>query len=474
LLNACGGNSTAGSNPALSAIARQPPGRSGQRRNAVTRSVRPTSTPATPPLPDNSIPLSQAPERAFLIGVNARETRDLAWPIEDSLDELAQLAETAGAVVVGRTWQRLRDAHPLTYVGKGKLAELTALCQEASADLLIADDELSATQQRSLEEATGLRVADRTTVILDIFAQHAQSREGKLQVELAQARYRLPRLAGEHEALSRLGGGIGLRGPGETRLESDRRRIRRRIAELDRDIATVESQRRVQRRRRARQRVPVIALVGYTNAGKSTLLNALTHSQVRAEDRLFATLDPTTRRLTLPTLRTVLLTDTVGFIRKLPADLVAAFRATLQEVREADVLLHVVDVSHPHALAQALAVFEELEALGAADKLVVTALNKADLLPAPLPTEDLQAHPNPVLISAATRAGFADLLERIEAVLDLGLQPITVTLPYNANDLAQVFRQRGAVEAEEYTRAGLRLEGKIPPELLAMFAPYAS
>jgi GTP-binding protein HflX len=293
-----------------------------------------------------------------------------------------------------------------------------------------------------------------------------------LQVELAQARYRLPRLVGGVRSLSRLGGGIGTRGPGETQLESDRRRIRRRIATLTAEIEQVERRRGVQRRRRARQGVPVVAVVGYTNAGKSTLLNALTGAGVHAEDRLFATLDPTTRRLALPTLQEVLLTDTVGFIRKLPPDLVAAFRATLQEVRDADVLLHVLDASHPRMLPQALTVFEELTRLDADRKLIVTALNKVDLLPNGLPAEELASHPNAVAISATTRAGFPDLLAKLGAVLALGLQRITVTVPYAAHDLVQLFRQRGSVESEEYRDGGLRMTGRVPPELLGAFAPY--
>ncbi len=473
MLNACGCESTAGSNPALSALSII--AESARSLYLVLlRSVAPTPRSSVPTIASTDAGDSRHYERAILIGVDAQHTRALAWPIEESLDELALLTETAGGVVVGLLTQRMREPHPTTYLGSGKLDELVTLCRAEDADLVIADDELTATQQRSLEEATGKHVVDRTMVILDIFAQHAQTREGRLQVELAQARYSLPRLAGGVRSFSRLGGGIGTRGPGETKLESDRRRIRRRIAALNREIEEVDRQRSVQRRRRTRQGIPVIAVVGYTNTGKSTLLNTLTHASVRTEDRLFATLDPTTRRLTLPNLQEVLLTDTVGFIRKLPTDLVAAFRATLQEVHDADLLLHVVDASQPTMLAQTLTVYEELATLGAGNKLIVTALNKMDLVPGGLSPDDLESFPNPAPISALTRAGLPDLLEKLAAVLAVNLLPIRVTLPYDAGELAQLFRQRGSVESEEYVEKGLRISGKVPPALLPAFAPYSA
>ncbi len=290
-------------------------------------------------------------ERAFLVAVEVRGGG--AWNSESSLDELAQLAGTAGAVVVGRTIQRLDSPNPATYIGKGKLAEIIALRPQLDYDLVIFDDELSPSQQRNLEDALKVKVLDRTALILDIFARRARTREGALQVELAQHEYLLPRLAGQWSHLERLGGGIGTRGPGETQLETDRRLIRNRISRLKAQLEQVRRHRALYRARRAKQGVPVVALVGYTNAGKSTLMNALSGAGVLAENRLFATLDPVTRKVGLPGGGFFLLTDTVGFIQKLPTQLVAAFRATLEELADADLLLHVVDITHPDAAEQA-------------------------------------------------------------------------------------------------------------------------
>ncbi|HWO94587.1 MAG TPA: GTPase HflX, partial [Dehalococcoidia bacterium] len=315
-------------------------------------------------------------DRAFLVGVEARGAAH--WRIDDSLDELAQLAETAGAVVVGKASQRLEHPNPATYIGKGKLQEIVSARSSAGYTTVIFDDELSPSQQRNLENALGVKVLDRTALILDIFARRAHTREGVLQVELAQLEYLLPRLAGQWSHLERMEGAIGTRGPGETQIETDRRLARNRIAHVRRQIEDVRRHRALHRKRRAKQGMAVIALVGYTNAGKSTLMRAFSGADVLAEDRLFATLDPVTRRISLPEAGAALLTDTVGFIQKLPAQLVAAFRATLEELNEADALLHVVDVTHSAAADQAATVERTLIDLGLQDKPRVTALNKAD------------------------------------------------------------------------------------------------
>ena len=348
------------------------------------------------------------------------------WTTQSSLDELALLAETAGAQVVGRTLQRLERPNPATYIGKGKVEEIVALRQELPYDMVIFDDELSPSQQRNLEEALKAKVIDRTALILDIFARRAQTKEGRLQVELAQHEYLLPRLAGQWSHLERLGAGIGTRGPGESQLETDRRLIRTRIARLRDQIEEVRRHRQLYRRRRAKQGVSVAALVGYTNAGKSTLLNTLSGATVLAEDRLFATLDPVTRRVELPGGDHFLLTDTVGFIQKLPTQLVAAFRATLEELTDADLLLHVVDITHPNAADQSQTVEETLRDLEVLDKPRLTLLNKVDLLETedgrPVSSlrdlEDLRVdlartRPDALLISGERGWGLDMLLTRI-------------------------------------------------------------
>ncbi|MGB9803089.1 MAG: GTPase HflX [Desulfofundulus sp.] len=333
--------------------------------------------------------------------------------VEESLDELARLADTAGARVVGRVVQRSRRPDPATFLGRGKVRdEIAPACRELGVDLVICDQELSPAQVRNLEEALGVRVIDRTQLILDIFARRARTREGKLQVELAQLEYLYPRLTGRGAELSRLGGGIGTRGPGETKLETDRRRIKRRIAELRRKLEEVRRHRTLLRSRRQKAPVTLASLVGYTNAGKSTLLNALTGADVPVEDKLFATLDPTTRRLVLPNKEVVLLTDTVGFIRRLPHHLVAAFRATLEEVTEADLLLHVVDVSSPDYPARIEAVDQVLASLGAREKPTILVLNKIDRLTAEEPWL-VPADRPAVAVSALTGRGLDKLCQAL-------------------------------------------------------------
>ncbi len=364
-----------------------------------------------------------APEKAYLVAVETKGRRD-GLNAEASLEELALLAHTAGAEVVGRTYQRLESRNPAHYIGKGKLEEVVAERPETDYTMVLFDDELTPTQQRNLEKAIGVKVLDRAALILDIFAKRAQTKEARLQVELAQSQYLLPRLAGQWSHLERLEGRIGTRGPGETQIETDRRLVRQRITRLRREIEEVRQQRSLYRRRRARQGMGVVALVGYTNAGKSTLMRALSGAHVLTEDLLFATLDPVTRRITLPSGEPVLLTDTVGFIQKLPPQLVAAFRATLEELADADVLLHVVDITHPNAAEQSQTVERTLRELGLADKPKVVAFNKVDLAGgdggrpiAPLQSAVTAEHPEAALISAAKKTGLGLLLQRVEAAL---------------------------------------------------------
>ena len=404
--------------------------------------------------------------------------RSALFSVEDSLDELAQLADTAGVEVVGCDVQRLNAIEPATYIGSGKAQEIKLLRAELDFDLVIFDDELSAAQLRNLEKALEVEILDRTALILDIFALHARTREGALQVELAQYAYRLPRLTRQWTHLSRQGvGGVGLRGPGETQLEVDRREITRRMAHLRAELEQVRRQRGQQRRQRRRSGIPVVAIVGYTNAGKSTLLNRLSDAGVRAEDRLFATLDPTTRRVPLPSGKEVLFTDTVGFIQKLPTELVAAFRATLEEVSEADLLVHVVDVSDRNVLSKVEAVDEVLGELGVSDKPTVIALNKVDLIdpeteldPAddPLamrrrPLDELrELYDHVVLVSAMQGVGIEDLLAAVEEVLVAQMVELEIVLPYADGDLLDLWHTQGLVEAEEYAADGVHVRGKLP------------
>ena len=374
-------------------------------------------------------------ERAFLVAVETqRHGAGGGWDSESSLEELGELVRTAGGAVVGQAVQKLGSPNPAHYVGTGKLKEIVAQRESAGYTLVVFDDELSPSQQRNLEKALDVKVLDRTALILDIFAMRARTREGRLQVELAQDEYLLPRLAGQWSHLERLGrasgqGSIGVRGPGETQLETDRRLVRNRISKLKRQIEDVRRQRSLYRSRRAKAGVPIVALVGYTNAGKSTLMRALTHADVLVEDQLFATLDPITRRVHLPSGRTVLLSDTVGFIQKLPTQLVAAFQATLEELKEADLLLHVLDITHPDAAQQSETVDATLAELGLSERPRVVALNKVDLLArdgqriesiAELAEYDVSLaaqQPDAVLLSAARGWGLEDLLARIDDVL---------------------------------------------------------
>jgi GTP-binding protein HflX len=352
-------------------------------------------------------------ERVILVGVQTPDMKD--WQSQESLSELAQLASTAGATVLDRSIQKRQNPDKATHIGKGKVDEIALRTRELNATTVVVDAELSPSQQTKLEDAIGLKVVDRTALILDIFAQRAQTKEGKLQVELAQLKYLLPRLRGTGTSMSRLGGGIGTRGPGETKLETDRRRIHTRIAHLDGEVEQIKRHRSSQRKSRQRRGAIQIALMGYTNAGKSTLLNTLTKSSVLAEDKLFATLDPITRKLRLPGGENVLLTDTVGFIQRLPTQLVAAFRATLEEVTDADVLLHIIDASHPNVEEHVRAVLEILDDLEVVDKPLITVLNKIDQAD-PERVEALRRSvENPVEISALTGEGLMDLLAEIES-----------------------------------------------------------
>ncbi len=412
-------------------------------------------------------------ERAVLVGLETSNRSALSNGTgEESLQELARLADTAGAVVTGTIMQRRGRPDPATWVGSGKVDEIHARAASTGANIVIFDEELSSAQQRNLERALGMKVLDRTALVLDIFAQRARSREGRLQVELAQMTYLLPRLAGRGVLLSRLGGGIGTRGPGETKLEVDRRRIRTRITDLRREITALSQHRRRQRQSRRDAALPVVALVGYTNAGKSTLLNTLTHAEVFTADKLFATLDPTTRRLLLPNRRPVVLVDTVGFIQKLPHDLVAAFRATLEEVTEADLLAHIIDASHPQWAQQRDAVEQVLRDLGAGDTPRVTVLNKADRLSAEALRDVLAEVPDGVAISALRSVGLLNLLRLIARRLPDSLRRVRLLVPYGEGRvLARVYAQ-GRVLRRTDTPDGIDVEAEIPSAMIAGLRPY--
>lgn len=392
------------------------------------------------------------PERAILVGLES----DAPY---DTLAELEELAATAGAVVVGRATQRKRDIDNATYIGSGKAEELSLTASALEADLLIFDDELSPVQARNLETITGVRVIDRTALILDIFARHAQSREGKLQVELAQLKYELPRIFGQGKDLSRQGSGTIARGPGETKLESDKRRIRRRIYELGEELKAVEKQRGLRRERRQKEAVARVALVGYTNAGKSTLLNALTGAGVLAEDKLFATLDPVVRQVALPNGSQALLSDTVGFINKLPHELVQAFHSTLEEVRQADLILHVVDVSADYYPTQMQVVEEVLASLGAGDIPCIRVYNKADQAEGPLPQDG-------VAISALKGTGLEGLLVAVEKALGSRYKEISLRIPYDKYEAMALLKREGRILEETHEGAGTLVRAQVEDSLL--------
>jgi GTPase len=389
-----------------------------------------------------------------------------------TLEELARLAETAGASIVGLVVQRRSRPDPATFVGSGKVEAIRVQVRETGADLVIFDDELSAAQQRNLERRLDTKVLDRTALVLDIFAQRARSREGRLQVELAQMTYLLPRLAGRGVVLSRLGGGIGTRGPGETKLEVDRRRIRTRITGLEREIGALRQHRRLQRRARHDAALPVVALIGYTNAGKSSLLNSLTDAEVLIADQLFATLDPTVRKALLPNHRPVLLVDTVGFIQKLPHDLVAAFRATLEEVVEADLLVHVIDGSHPRWAEQTTAVEEVLADLGAAETPRINAINKIDRIPQEA-LRDIEAEiPGAVPISALRRLGLLNLLRKISQRLPDPARRVSLVIPYaDGKVLSQIYAYGRVLRRDDHDDA-MVVEVEVPASAVERLRPY--
>jgi GTPase len=433
----------------------------------------------------NKLTLTAPPrERAFLVGVEIRGQNYLL-PLEDSLVELSLLCNTAGLEVVGTLTQKLDRPNPETYIGSGKISELKALSEDTLAQVIVFDNELSPRHQRELEKYIGenMRILDRTAVILDIFAQHAHTSEGQLQVKLAQYEYLLPRLTGQWTHLARQAGGgggrsgsvggVGLRGPGETQLEVDRRAIHHEISHLKGELEKVRARRLRHRVQRKRTRIPSIALVGYTNAGKSTLLNRLANSDIYVADQLFATLDPTTRRVELAGGYQALFTDTVGFIQKLPTSLIAAFRATLEEIAEADLLLHVVDISHPNAMNQAEAVLETLKTIEAEHIPVVTVLNKIDLLSDPLAARNaVKLFPQSVAVSAYTGIGIDDLLNSIETTLYETFTPIQIRLPYQQGQLISLFHEFGQIERLEHGRKDVLIQGRIPGRLLAQFKPW--
>src|SRR5215212_7717272 len=424
-------------------------------------------------------------ERAFLVGVDLYQQKSFL-PLSDSLAELALLSNTSGLDVVGELTQKLDRPHVKTYIGPGKVDELKTLVEETLSQVIIFDDELSPRHQRELQEIMGrnVRVLDRTALILDIFAQHAHTSEGMLQVELAQYEYYLPRLTGQWTHLERQAGGgggragstggVGLRGPGETQLEVDKRAIRKRITHLKKELEKVRGHRMRCRAQRKRSRIPTVALVGYTNAGKSTLLNRLSKSDVYVADQLFATLDPTTRRVELPGGYQALCTDTVGFIQKLPTTLVESFHATLEEIVEADLLLHVVDISHPNALNQYQSVEDTLDQLGANHIPIVTALNKVDQLRDPEAAKEVVSHfsSKAVTISGLKGNGVSDLLRVMQEELYETYTPILVRLPYQQGALISLFHEAGRIERIEHGRGGVLIQGRIPGRLLAQFSDW--
>lgn len=411
-------------------------------------------------------------ERVFLIGVELKSRS--AWDVQDSLEELAELAQTAGGVVVGTATQKLEAPTAGTFIGTGKAAELAARCKELEVDTVISDDELTGAQARNLEKIFECKILDRTSLILDIFAQRARTREGKLQVELAQLEHLLPRLTRYWGHLSRQKGGIGMRGgEGESQLEADRRKVQERIDKLRQELATVRRQRSTQRAGRKRSEWPLASIVGYTNAGKSTLLNRLTGASVLAEDILFATLDPTTRRLRLPTNQNVLLSDTVGFIRKLPHDLVESFKATLEEVVEADLLLHVVDISHPKADEQMAAVNSVLQELGAQEKPTLMIFNKIDRFQMDGQfARYRERFPQAVAISAKTGEGIPELLNEIGLALRPIREFVELRIPHDRPEVMARLHEVAQVVERNYKGRAARFKARIPPHLRREFEPF--
>jgi GTP-binding protein HflX len=423
-------------------------------------------------------------EKALLVGVDIRGD-DHLLTLQDSLTELALLAETAGLEIIGQSTQHLERPNVKTYIGSGKVDEIRILAEELKANVILFDDELSPRHLRELEIVFGdhVRIIDRTALILDIFAQHASTNEGSLQVELAQYEYRLPRLTRAWTHLARQSGGgagrtggvggVGLRGPGETQLEVDRREIRTRIKHLKEQLEKVRKHRQQYRNRRKRALIPVVALVGYTNAGKSTLLNCLSRSDVYVADQLFATLDPTTRRVNITDSHIALFTDTVGFIQKLPTTLVASFRATLEEISEADLLIHVIDVTHPQAHEQARAVYQTLTEIEADHIPILTALNKIDRFTDPdRAREVITDYPSAVAISALSGEGIPDLLEKANSFLYEDFIPIHISLPYQEGGLITIFHEQGQVEKLEHKPGGVEIQGRIPGRLFSYFHAY--
>ena len=429
-------------------------------------------------------PTQMPRESAILVGIEFRDEPRLLL-MEDSLNELSLLAGTANIDILGVMTQKLNNPNPETLIGSGKVEEIKILVEETEADLVIFDTELSPRHQRELEEKFGdrVRVVDRTALILDIFAQHAQTREGILQVELAYYEYRLPRLTRAWTHLARQAGGgggrtgssggVGLRGPGETQLEVDRREIHKRIAHIKEELEKVRAHRQRYREQRRRSNIPIVALVGYTNTGKSTLLNQLAQADVYVADQLFATLDPTTRRVELPGGHPTLFTDTVGFIQKLPTQLVAAFRATLEEITEADLLVHILDVTHNNAMQHWKAVQQTLMDIGCENIPVLTALNKIDRLPNPAAiTAGLDNFSRSVAISALTGQGIEDMLTVIENILFEDFIPITVYLPYQKGQLISYFHEVGKIDSTTPGDQYLTIKGSIPGRFAAFFKPY--
>ncbi len=412
------------------------------------------------------IELAKETERVILVGVSTSDQDD-TWM---SLDELKDLADTAGAVTVGRVVQNREQAHPATYIGKGKIEELKELLWELEATGIICDDELSPVQMKNLQDELNTKVMDRTLVILDIFAARASTSEGKIQVELAQLKYRQSRLTGFGTSMSRLGGGIGTRGPGEKKLEMDRRLIKSRIAQLGRELKDVRRHREITRESRSRNHIPVAAIVGYTNAGKSTLLNELTGVNVLAEDKLFATLDPTTRQRKLPGGQEILLTDTVGFIRKLPHHLIEAFKSTLEEAKYADLILHVADASNPQMDEQMYIVYETLKSLQVTDKPVITVFNKQDKVEDDRIIRDFHADYT-VKISARTGMGIPELLETVEAVLREQKVFIEKLYSYQEAGKIQLIRKYGELQEEDYREDGIFVRAYIPGRMYAKSGP---